>query len=38
MRYFDKEEGIIVTFDQQDEFCMDGKTVKVVPAHQFLYS
>lgn len=36
MRYFDKQEGIIVTFDQQDDFFIDGKTVKVVPAHQFL--
>ncbi len=38
MRYFDKEEGIIITFDQHDEFCMDGKTIKVVPAHQFFIS
>jgi hypothetical protein len=28
---------MIVTFDQQDEFQLNDKVVKVVPAHLFLF-
>jgi predicted AAA+ superfamily ATPase len=36
MDFFELKEGIIITFDQQDEFSDDGKIVKVIPANLFL--
>jgi hypothetical protein len=38
MDFFELKEGIIVTFDQQDEFQLNDKVIKVVPAHVFLCS
>jgi predicted AAA+ superfamily ATPase len=37
MNFFELKEGIIITFDQQDEFSVDGKIVKVIPAYLFLF-
>jgi predicted AAA+ superfamily ATPase len=37
MEFFELKEGMIVTFDQQDEFQLNDKVVKVVPAHLFLF-
>jgi uncharacterized protein len=36
MKFFDKKEGTIVTFDQKDKFEKDGLTVNLIPAHEFL--
>ncbi len=36
MDFFELKEGMIVTFDQQDEFQLDYKVIKVIPAHEFL--
>ena len=36
MDFFELKEGVIVTFDQQEEFQLNDKVVKVVPAHVFL--
>jgi hypothetical protein len=35
--FFWLQEGTIVTFDQQEEFQLKDKIIKVIPAHQFLY-
>jgi predicted AAA+ superfamily ATPase len=35
MDFFELNEGIIVTFDQQDEFQLNDKVIKVFPAHEF---
>jgi predicted AAA+ superfamily ATPase len=37
MEFFELKEGMIVTFDQQDEFQLNDKVVKVIPAHLFLF-
>ena len=37
MDFFELKEGIIVTFDQQEEFHLNDKVIKVVPAHLFLF-
>jgi uncharacterized protein len=36
LKFFKKEEGIIVTMNQSDKFEKDGYKVRVVPAHEFL--
>jgi predicted AAA+ superfamily ATPase len=36
LKFFKKEEGIIVTINQSDKFEKDGYTVRVVPAHEYL--
>jgi len=36
MKFFQMKEGVIVTFDQKDEFEKDGFTVRLIPAHEFL--
>jgi len=36
MKFFNKTEGVIVTFDQKDIFEKDGHKVKLVPGHEFL--
>jgi predicted AAA+ superfamily ATPase len=36
MDFFELKEGIIVTFDQQEEFLLNDKVIKVIPAHLFL--
>jgi predicted AAA+ superfamily ATPase len=36
MDFFELKEGMIVTFDQQDDFQLNDKVIKVVPAHAFL--
>lgn len=36
MDFFKETEGIIVTFDQKDKFEIDGKTVLMIPAHEYL--
>jgi predicted AAA+ superfamily ATPase len=36
MDFFELKEGMIVTFDQQDEFQLNDKVIKVIPAHEFL--
>ena len=36
MDFFELKEGIIDTFDQQDEFQLNDKVIKVFPAHEFL--
>jgi len=36
MKFFEKTEGLIVTFDQKDIFEKDGLTVKLVPANEYL--
>jgi predicted AAA+ superfamily ATPase len=36
MRSFGLSEGVIVTFDQRDEFRRDGMTIRLLPAHEFL--
>jgi predicted AAA+ superfamily ATPase len=37
MDFFELKEGIIVTFDQQEEFLLNDKIIKVIPAHVFLF-
>ncbi len=36
MDFFDKEEGILVTFNQEDLIIHNNKKIKVVPAHKFI--
>ena len=36
MDFFELKEGVIVTFDQQEEFLLNDKIIKVIPAHVFL--
>jgi predicted AAA+ superfamily ATPase len=36
MEFFELTEGTIVTFDQQEEFHLNDKVIKVIPAHVFL--
>ncbi len=36
MEFFELKEGIIVTFEQQEEFQLNDKIIKVIPAHVFL--
>jgi predicted AAA+ superfamily ATPase len=36
MDFFELKEGIIVTFDQQEEFLLKDKIIKVIPGHEFL--
>ena len=36
MKFFNKTEGVIVTFDQKDIFEKDGYKVKLVPGYEFL--
>ena len=36
MKFFQKKEGVIVTFNQKDLFEKDGYIVKLIPAHEFL--
>jgi predicted AAA+ superfamily ATPase len=36
MDFFELKEGIIVTFDQQDDFQENDKVIKVIPAHVYL--
>jgi hypothetical protein len=36
MDFFELKEGIIVTFDQQDEFQLNEKVIKAVPGHVYL--
>jgi predicted AAA+ superfamily ATPase len=36
MTFFDLKEGMIVTLNQTDSFERDGRTIKLVPAHEFL--
>jgi predicted AAA+ superfamily ATPase len=35
MDFFELNEGIIVTFDQKEEFLLKDKIIKVIPAHEF---
>lgn len=35
--YFNKEDGVIVTLNQRDEFYESGKKIIVLPAHEWLY-
>jgi hypothetical protein len=37
MDFFELKEGIIVTFDQQEEFQLNDKVIKVIPANLFLF-
>jgi hypothetical protein len=37
MDFFELKEGVIVTFEQQEEFQLNDKVVKVIPAHLFLF-
>jgi hypothetical protein len=36
MDYFNTDQGLIITFNQQDAFMHNGKRVEVVPAWEFL--
>lgn len=36
MRFFDKKEGTIVTFNQNDSFTEEGRTIKAMPAYEFM--
>lgn len=36
MKYFETDEGIIITFDQEDEIKTGFGTVRVVPVWKFL--
>lgn len=36
LHFFELETGIIVSLNQTDEFHKDGKTIKVMPAHEYL--
>ena len=36
MEFFELKEGIMITFDQQDEFQLNDKIIKVIPAHVYL--
>ena len=36
MDYFKLKEGFIITKDQKDNLSVDGKTIKLVPAHEFM--
>jgi hypothetical protein len=37
MDFFELKEGIIVTFDQQEEFQLNDKVIKVIPVNLFLF-
>ncbi len=36
MTFFNLDNGIIVTFDQEDEFNYEGKKIRLIPAHTYL--
>ena len=36
MNFFNLDEGIIVTFEQEDEFNFEGKKIRLIPAHEYL--
>lgn len=36
MKFFNKESGTIVTMNQRDKILVDGKTIHVIPAFEFL--
>lgn len=36
LNFFDEPKGKIVTFDQKDSFDVDGKTIELVPLHEYL--
>jgi uncharacterized protein len=38
LNFFNLNEGVIVTFNQEDEFNYEGKKIKLVPAHVYLQS
>jgi hypothetical protein len=38
MKFFNKKEGIIVTFNQKDRFEKEGLSVMMIPAHEYLTS
>jgi len=38
LKFFDEEKGKIVTFDQKDFFEVEGKTIELIPLHEFLIS
>lgn len=38
LKFFDEEKGKIVTFDQRDFFEVEGKTIELIPLHEFLVS
>jgi len=38
MKFLNKKEGIIVTFNQKDRFEKEGLSVMMIPAHEYLTS
>ena len=36
MKEFKLKEGVIVTYNQEDEFDIDGKKIKIVPAWKWI--
>ena len=38
MDFFELNEGTLITFDQQDEFIFNEKTIRAIPAHIFLHA
>jgi hypothetical protein len=36
MTFFDLKQGVIVTLNQTDTFEREGRTIKLIPAHEFL--
>jgi len=36
MEFFNKTNGIIVIFNQEDDVIQKGKKIKVIPAHKFI--
>jgi predicted AAA+ superfamily ATPase len=37
MEFFELKEGVIITFDQQDEILINEKIVKLIPAYLYLF-
>jgi len=37
MDFFELKLGTIITFNQQEEFVLNEKTIEVIPAHLYLY-
>jgi len=36
MEFFNKQQGLIITFNQEDTFEKEGRKIELVPAHKWL--
>ena len=36
MTFFNTDNGVIITYNQKDVYMQDGKSIKIIPAHEYL--